>query len=94
MQNEEALHENVTDDCKDGSVRFVNLTCATPAGNKVVDNLSLELNAGDSLLVTGPNGCGKTTLMTVIVKLRAATQGRVDTCSPNHIMMLSQVQSF
>lgn len=85
------IGENAADECKDGAVRFESLTCESPTGIKIVDNLSLELDAGDSLLVTGPNGCGKTTLMTVIMKLRQAAQGKIESCSLKSIMMLSQV---
>ena len=38
-------------------------------GTDVIRNISLQVNRNENLLVIGPNGCGKTTLLKAIVKL-------------------------
>ena len=38
-------------------------------GTDVVRNISLQVNSNENLLIIGPNGCGKTTLLKTIVKL-------------------------
>jgi len=38
-------------------------------GVDVVKNISLQVNSNENLLIIGPNGCGKTTLLKTIVKL-------------------------
>ncbi len=43
----------------------------------IVDDVSLELTAGEFLGVIGPNGAGKTSLFNLISGLQAATAGRV-----------------
>lgn len=43
-----------------------------------LDNVNLEINAGDFLAITGPNGGGKTTLLRIILKLLKPTHGTVE----------------
>jgi len=43
----------------------------------VLDNVSLTVNKGDFMAVTGPNGGGKTTLLRIILKLLRPTAGTV-----------------
>jgi heme ABC exporter ATP-binding subunit CcmA len=44
---------------------------------RVFTGVSFELAAGGLLLVTGPNGCGKTTLLRLLVGLQAPTRGEI-----------------
>ncbi|MFZ1685618.1 MAG: ABC transporter ATP-binding protein [Candidatus Zixiibacteriota bacterium] len=46
-------------------------------GKKVLDNISLELPAGELLVVLGPSGCGKSTLLRIIAGLEEADIGEV-----------------
>lgn len=46
-------------------------------GRKVLDNVSLHVNRGDFVAITGPNGGGKTTLLRIILKLLKPTRGSV-----------------
>jgi heme exporter protein A len=45
------------------------------AGRTVVDGLSLQLGAGEALLLRGPNGSGKTTLLRALAGLLAPAAG-------------------
>ena len=45
------------------------------AGRTVVDGLSLQLEAGEALLLRGPNGSGKTTLLRALAGLLAPAEG-------------------
>src|SRR5436305_9326957 len=45
--------------------------------NRVVDDLSLEINDGEFVVLLGPSGCGKTTTLRMIAGLEQATAGDI-----------------
>ena len=53
---------------------------AAPGGGSlpVLDDISLTVNAGESLAIVGPSGSGKSTLLQIIGTLDHATSGRVE----------------
>ncbi|MDE7388626.1 MAG: ATP-binding cassette domain-containing protein [Muribaculaceae bacterium] len=53
----------------------------TRGGRTVLSDVNLRINLGDFLLGSGHNGCGKTTLLRIILRLLAPTAGSV-TYSP------------
>ncbi|WP_232369925.1 MULTISPECIES: metal ABC transporter ATP-binding protein [Prevotella] len=42
-----------------------------------IRDINLEIDHNDFLAITGPNGCGKTTLVNVILRLKTPDEGRV-----------------
>ena len=44
---------------------------------KILDNISLEINDGETIVVTGHNGSGKSTLMKVIMGIKPITSGKI-----------------
>jgi putative ABC transport system ATP-binding protein len=48
------------------------------ARNQVLFGNTIEIPAGQLVVMTGPSGAGKTTLLTLIGALRSAQEGRVD----------------
>ncbi|UCG04544.1 MAG: ABC transporter ATP-binding protein [Candidatus Heimdallarchaeota archaeon] len=44
---------------------------------KVIDDLSLSISAGDSVLLLGPNGSGKSTLLRMVASLLTPSQGNI-----------------
>lgn len=46
-------------------------------GRVALENISFEINKGDFVAITGPNGGGKTTLLRIILKLLQPTAGTV-----------------
>ena len=44
---------------------------------QVLFDISLDINAGDIIIMTGPSGSGKTTLLTLIGGLRSAQEGNL-----------------
>ena len=54
------------------------------AGSEVLHSLSMEVRDGESVVVLGPNGHGKTTLLRAISGLIRPTGGRVEFRGPGH----------
>ncbi len=51
--------------------------CKQYGRRKAVDSISLEVNAGEGIVLFGPNGAGKTTLMKMIAGVTKPTSGSV-----------------
>jgi multiple sugar transport system ATP-binding protein len=49
----------------------------TQGGHRVIEKLSLEIAAGEFLVLLGPSGCGKSTLLSGIAGLLPADEGSV-----------------
>ena len=47
------------------------------ATHQVVDSVSLEVVAGDAIVILGPSGCGKTTLLRLIAGLEVPDSGEI-----------------
>lgn len=57
---------------------------------RILSGVNLNVNKGDFLVITGPNGGGKTSLLRVILKLIQPSKGRVVYNDPGRIGYLPQ----
>ncbi len=64
---------------KNGALlRLTDLCFAYGDEHRVLEGMSLSLEPGERLGLTGPNGCGKTTLLQVLMGLVTPQEGRVE----------------
>ena len=87
-----ALPRLHAEESPDGAIELHNLEIRNPDGSRLLDPLSLRLEPGESLVITGPSGCGRTTLLRSIAQLWPYTSGTVRRPgTDDDAMFLSQV---
>lgn len=60
-----------------GDVHFENVTFAYEEGINILENLSFDVKAGESVALVGPTGAGKTTIVNLISRFYNISGGRV-----------------
>jgi Fe-S cluster assembly ATP-binding protein len=58
-------------------LKLENITWQLPNGNKVLDNINLEVNDNEFMVITGPNGGGKTSIAKVVAGIETPTSGKI-----------------
>jgi vitamin B12/bleomycin/antimicrobial peptide transport system ATP-binding/permease protein len=74
----------------DGSLELDDVEVRTPQGARLLEPLDVRLDSGDSLVITGGSGTGKTTLLRSLAQLWPFTSGTVR-CPADGTMFLSQL---
>ncbi len=60
------------------TIEFVNVSFSYPGSDrKVLDNINITINGGESVVLVGLNGAGKTTLIKLITRLYDPTEGTI-----------------
>lgn len=59
------------------SLKFENVSFEYHAEKSVLRGVNLEVRAGETIAIVGPNGCGKTTLLQLLPRFYDPTAGRV-----------------
>ena len=77
LNDDQAKHKEL--DVRRGDVEFrgVSFRYYKNSPGKVLDNISLKINAGETVGVVGSTGCGKTTLVSMIPRLYDVDEGEV-----------------
>lgn len=55
---------------EDGNIVFENVPIVSPNGDILIKAMSFDINPGNHLLVVGPNGCGKSSLVFLLARIR------------------------
>jgi len=74
----------------DGSLELDDVEVRTPQGVRLLEPLDVRLGSGESLVITGGSGTGKTTLLRSLAQLWPFTSGTVR-CPADGTMFLSQL---
>lgn len=61
----------------DGEVEFKNVYFSYSADKKLIENLNLNVKAGQRIAIVGPTGCGKTTLINLLMRFYDPVEGTI-----------------
>lgn len=73
----DANRENNRGSSLNPELKIKHLSYIFPSGNRVIDNLSLEINFGEKILLHGKSGAGKSTLAKILVGLYSGYVGEI-----------------
>ncbi|MDE7264776.1 MAG: ABC transporter ATP-binding protein/permease, partial [Clostridia bacterium] len=73
-----AVLENVI-----GDVEFKNVYFSYTADKKLIENLNIKAKAGQRVAIVGPTGCGKTTLINLLMRFYEPTSGEISVDGQN-----------
>ncbi|OMB95800.1 multidrug ABC transporter ATP-binding protein [Mycobacterium sp. NS-7484] len=74
-----------------GGVELQGVEVRSPSGELLLDGLDMQLAPGESLVITGPSGTGKTTLLRSLARLWPYGSGTVRYPEQGEVMFLSQL---
>lgn len=57
------------------SLRFANVSFGYEPGRRVLDDISFDIGAGETIGIVGPSGSGKSTLVQLLLRLRRPEEG-------------------
>ena len=60
-----------------GAVAFENISFSYTEDKPLIRNISLDLKAGSHIAIVGPTGCGKTTLINLLMRFYDVNAGRI-----------------
>src|SRR2546422_6875481 len=68
---------STTQDNDEPLVEFREVSFAANGGTPIIDRLSLSIRRGETMVLLGESGCGKTTTLRLVNRLLAPTSGEV-----------------
>ena len=87
------LEFNSTDHLGRTVIRLIDMSIGYDPDHPLISGINQELHAGQRVALTGPNGCGKTTLLRTITQQTPTLAGKVQLSTSARIGYLTQDQS-
>lgn len=76
-EEEEVVEEETKEEKVRGEVIFEHVTFGYTEEKKIFDDFSLKVEPGQKVAIIGPTGCGKTTLMNLLMRFYEQSSGRI-----------------
>ena len=95
-KEEDLTNESITIDAVQGKIKLDDISFSYLPEQKLIENLSLEVNPGTKIAIVGPTGCGKTTLINLLMRFYNVKKGKicVDNIDINNIFKRSLRDSY
>ncbi len=77
LEIEEDCKENLFDKEVRGEVRFENVSFSYNKDTELIKGLDIEAHSGQQVAIVGPTGCGKTTLINLLMGFYKPDKGRI-----------------
>lgn len=75
--SEEVVHHAQMIENPKGHIQIQNLTFSYEDNQKLIENLNVEAKPGQTIAIVGPTGCGKTTLINLLMRFYDPKDGRI-----------------
>lgn len=77
IENEVSDENNLVLDKCDGTVVFNNVNFSYTQDKKLIQNLNLSVEKGQKVAIVGPTGCGKSTLINLLMRFYDVSSGEI-----------------
>lgn len=79
---------------EDNFIKFEDVPITAPNGDVLVEKINFEIKPGMNCIVTGPNGCGKSSLFRILGNLWPMFGGVLTRPSLDKVFYIPQVKSL
>ena len=77
LENEESDDDKINLENAGGNIEFKNVRFSYTPEKKLIKNFSLSVKSGQHIALVGPTGCGKTTLINLIMRFYETDSGEI-----------------
>lgn len=75
-------HKEILSECT-GELKFTNVEFSYSPETELIKNFSLDVRPGERVAIVGPTGCGKSTIINLLLRFYDITNGRIEISGKN-----------